>query len=166
MRHIELGAFGYALNNYFIRNGLLKTPTGQIKALVRLAERVSGTTCGADRVQFLRDFAESQGIRPYQLATKQYSRRYGRHVDPFFLRPEWKALRYRVIRDNNGQCQACGATAQTSGKPMHVDHIVPRSVDRSKELEYSNLQLLCEACNIGKGNTDSIDWRKRGTGAD
>lgn len=26
--------------------------------------------------------------------------------------------------------------------------------------EKDNLQVLCEDCNIGKSNTDSIDWRK------
>jgi 5-methylcytosine-specific restriction endonuclease McrA len=27
------------------------------------------------------------------------------------------------------------------------------------ELTLSNLQVLCEDCNLGKSNTDATDWR-------
>lgn len=42
---------------------------------------------------------------------------------------------------------------------MHVDHIKPRSKYPELELEFTNLQILCADCNLGKRNHDSIDWR-------
>jgi 5-methylcytosine-specific restriction endonuclease McrA len=53
----------------------------------------------------------------------------------------------------------CG-TAPTPGKPLHVDHIKPRSKYPELEYEISNLQILCDDCNLGKGNRDEIDWRR------
>jgi 5-methylcytosine-specific restriction endonuclease McrA len=47
---------------------------------------------------------------------------------------------------------------QTNGV-MHVDHIKPRSKYPHLALRESNLQVLCEACNLGKGNWDETDWR-------
>lgn len=44
---------------------------------------------------------------------------------------------------------------------IHVDHIKPRSIFPSLELDISNLQILCEACNLGKGAWDQTDWRPK-----
>lgn len=48
----------------------------------------------------------------------------------------------------------CGAS-----KRIHVDHIFPRSKYRHLELDFSNLQVLCEGCNVEKSNTDFTDYR-------
>ena len=29
----------------------------------------------------------------------------------------------------------------------------------AKALDVANLQVLCEDCNLGKGNSDTVDWR-------
>lgn len=42
---------------------------------------------------------------------------------------------------------------------MHVDHIKPRSKYPALELVLSNLQVLCEDCNLGKLAHDETDWR-------
>jgi 5-methylcytosine-specific restriction endonuclease McrA len=42
---------------------------------------------------------------------------------------------------------------------IHVDHIIPRSKAPALALVVDNLQPLCEDCNMGKGNRDSIRWR-------
>jgi 5-methylcytosine-specific restriction endonuclease McrA len=55
--------------------------------------------------------------------------------------------------------RACGATPE-DGLKMHVDHIKPRKHYPHLALEHSNLQVLCEVCNHGKGNWDQTDWRK------
>jgi hypothetical protein len=73
---------------------------------------------------------------------------------------EWQRLRVKIIEEQNGECQMCGRSHKKHGITIHVDHIIPLSVDWSKRLDESNLQLLCEDCNLGKGNRYSTDWRR------
>jgi len=78
----------------------------------------------------------------------------------FYKTKEWIRLRYRVLRANDGNCSCCGRNYRIHKVVLHVDHIKPRSKYPSLELDFNNLQILCEDCNLGKGNTDSIDWKK------
>jgi ATP adenylyltransferase len=66
------------------------------------------------------------------------------------------SLYYRVIKEGKGRCAACGATKDE--RPLHVDHINPRS--KGGKTEYSNLQVLCSKCNLTKGNKDETDFRQ------
>lgn len=77
--------------------------------------------------------------------------------DKFLDSPAWQALRYRVIKHFGRVCMACRAT----NVEIHVDHIKPRSKHPALALEFSNLQILCKACNLGKSNTDETDWRTK-----
>lgn len=77
----------------------------------------------------------------------------------FFSSEAWRKLRYKALQANGAKCQCCGNTAISSGKPLHVDHIKPRFKYPELELELSNLQILCEDCNLGKGVWDETDWR-------
>ena len=85
-------------------------------------------------------------------------KKYAQKTRDFYRSSEWRKLRYEVLREQKGKCQCCGRSAK-DGVIIHVDHIIPLSLDWSKRLEKSNLQVLCEDCNIGKSNTDCIDWR-------
>lgn len=71
---------------------------------------------------------------------------------------EWRALRMRVLTARGARCECCGATPK-DGVRMHVDHIKPRLKFPELALVESNLQILCEVCNHGKGNWDETDWR-------
>jgi 5-methylcytosine-specific restriction endonuclease McrA len=71
----------------------------------------------------------------------------------FYDTREWREVRWKALKAGNGRCAMCGNTAITSGKPLHVDHIKPRSQFPELELIPANLQVLCELCNIGKGAT-------------
>lgn len=78
----------------------------------------------------------------------------------FYDSDEWRELRYRALQRHGAACQCCGNRA-TPGKPLHVDHIKPRSKYPELELELSNLQVLCRDCNLGKGAWDETDWRTK-----
>ncbi len=59
-------------------------------------------------------------------------------------------LRYQVFERDHFRCVRCGASA-ADGAKLHVDHIVP--VSRGGQTVMSNLQTLCETCNLGKGDS-------------
>jgi len=69
----------------------------------------------------------------------------------FYETREWRSLRFDVIKESDGKCKLCGRS-RDDGVIMHVDHIKPRSKFPALELVFSNLQLLCEDCNLGKSN--------------
>lgn len=75
--------------------------------------------------------------------------------DPFFQRHDWRMLRYDALKRYGRLCALCG---ETEGR-MHVDHIKPRSLHPELALVFDNLQVLCEACNLGKSNRDDTDFR-------
>lgn len=78
--------------------------------------------------------------------------------DEFYSSRQWLDLRYQVIRASKGCCSCCGARP-TSENPIHVDHILSRSKHPELALTFSNLQVLCKKCNLGKGAIDETDWR-------
>lgn len=71
---------------------------------------------------------------------------------PFYQTREWRELRWKVLSKSDGCCNACGRSNKVHGIVIHIDHIKPRSRFPELELVESNLQLLCEDCNIGKGS--------------
>ena len=82
----------------------------------------------------------------------------------FYASWQWKELRFQVLKLNGRACQCCGATAGTrdaAGKPVKivVDHIKPISKFWELRLQRTNLQVLCDECNMGKGAWDETDFR-------
>lgn len=55
-----------------------------------------------------------------------------------------KKLKRRLL-DEIGFCQHCGKPLTWDIASVH--HIVPKSVDPSREFDFSNLQLLCTECH-------------------
>lgn len=70
----------------------------------------------------------------------------------FYRSDKWRNLRLIALAARNF-CSACGRNPVDHGVVLHVDHILPRSIYPEHALNISNLQILCEDCNIGKGNT-------------
>ena len=66
-------------------------------------------------------------------------------------------LRFRIL-ERDRRCLACGKTPE-DGIRLHIDHIKPFSLG-GRTVE-SNLQTLCERCNLGKGNRSASDFRTR-----
>ena len=77
----------------------------------------------------------------------------------FLVSYQWRRKRMEVLTKHGARCQCCGVTPE-QGAVMHVDHIKPRSKFPALALDIDNLQVLCDACNHGKGNWDTTDWRK------
>ena len=76
-----------------------------------------------------------------------------------FLRTyEWAKTRMKILSTQGNICKCCGASPKT-GAIMCVDHIKPRKFFPSLALDPSNLQVLCDLCNFGKGSAFAIDWR-------
>lgn len=79
----------------------------------------------------------------------------------FYKSNTWRRLRFEILeaneRDNEGRCALC----KRNDRPMEVDHVVPRSIDKKKELDKKNLQVLCEDCNRGKSNRSVTDFRSK-----
>ena len=76
----------------------------------------------------------------------------------FLESPEWRRLRMDAIEKYGNRCQCCGATPKDD-IVINVDHIKPRRLFPELSLDITNLQILCNVCNHGKGNRYSTDWR-------
>lgn len=79
-------------------------------------------------------------------------------TDHFLLSWEWKQVRYEVLKSSRGVCLLCGR-GRAEGAILQVDHIKPRRTHPHLALDINNLQVLCSACNQGKGSRDATDWR-------
>ena len=77
----------------------------------------------------------------------------------FYQSREWLELRYQALIYHGRRCMCCGAEPKDGAK-LHVDHIKPRSTHPKLELTFSNLQVLCSDCNLGKSNKYTHDFRK------
>ena len=75
----------------------------------------------------------------------------------FYESNAWRALRYTALRKFKFTCLACGR--RPPQVILHVDHIKPRSLHPELELDFNNLQVLCEDCNLGKSNRSQDDLR-------
>jgi hypothetical protein len=78
-------------------------------------------------------------------------------IKAFYASWEWKQLSYDVKQERGRTCECCGA------KPPHVriitDHIKPIRHYWHLRFDRSNLQVLCDDCNMGKGSRDETDFR-------
>jgi len=72
----------------------------------------------------------------------------------FYRSWEWNNVRYHILREYGAVCMLCKSTEE-----ICVDHIKPRSKFPELELDYDNMQVLCNDCNMGKSNTDYTDFR-------
>lgn len=79
--------------------------------------------------------------------------------EKFYASEKWRQLRYEVLAKRGARCECCGRTPREHRIVVHVDHVKPRYKHPELELMASNLQVLCEDCNLGKGARDETDWR-------
>lgn len=114
--------------------------------------RVVGTTISAEaRARFEACGAVARVGRPKKSPRDP-------KADAFLASYEWRSLRMRVLVRRGARCECCGASPR-DGVRINVDHIKPRKLFPELALVESNLQVICEVCNHGKGNWDQTDWR-------
>lgn len=78
----------------------------------------------------------------------------------FYSSWEWKKARYEAIKKFEQRCMCCGwQPGDTERGHLVVDHIKPRSKYPKLALDLTNLQVLCNDCNMGKSNDSEDDWR-------
>lgn len=82
----------------------------------------------------------------------------------FYASPRWLKLRYAMLSHHGARCQCCGASGPEA--VVQVDHILPRRDYPELALDPGNLQVLCRACNLGKGADDTTDWRPKAVWVD
>lgn len=82
----------------------------------------------------------------------------------FYKSWEWRSARVKVLQRFSASCQLCGASSKhldMTGEPVRVvvDHIYPLHTHWDMRLDASNLQVLCDECNQGKGAWNTSDFR-------
>jgi len=152
------------LIGYFKERGV-KLETRAVNGLMAQFESLVGRQflpIGTSRMNQIIDVIEKGGFIPKQEPAPQPSKKQQRRKAwaGFYYTREWRELRYQVLKESSGCCGLCGALPR-KGHPLHVDHILPRSKFPKLSLEKTNLQVLCEDCNLGKSNKDETDWRYR-----
>lgn len=70
--------------------------------------------------------------------------------DLFYKCKRWKEFRFRMLQELGNRCMACGASP-SDGVAIQVDHIKPRWIFPELAFNPKNIQILCRACNFGKG---------------
>lgn len=64
-------------------------------------------------------------------------------------------MRLRIFKRDNYACLICGKSPATQhGTILHLDHIVP--VSKGGDSDDKNLRTLCNKCNLGRGNDQSV----------
>lgn len=66
-----------------------------------------------------------------------------------------RVARQIKARDSH-RCVYCGATAETSGAHLHLDHLTPRAA--GGEDVATNLVLACRSCNSARHDMQLAVW--------
>ena len=78
----------------------------------------------------------------------------------FYASWDWKKKRMEALLLHGHRCQSCGAApSNLRSIRLVVDHIKPIRKYWELRLELSNLQVLCDDCNMGKGHWLEADFR-------
>lgn len=97
-----------------------------------------------NRKKFLKEFNDNQKTENHKTLKQPKRKRKT-------LRNVSYKLRFKVLERDRHKCRSCGSSPASDGDvKLEIDHIIPWS--KGGESVLDNLQTLCRACNIGKGN--------------
>lgn len=77
----------------------------------------------------------------------------------FYRSREWTRPAYEMKIEHGRACQCCGASSYDAR--IVSDHIRPARFYWHLRFERSNIQTLCDDCNLGKGSRDNTDFRRK-----
>ena len=60
--------------------------------------------------------------------------------------------REQLEEDFHYLCGYCGKDGSVLHQRFHLDHFVPKSLDKNREKDYYNLVLACQRCNLSKSD--------------
>lgn len=60
--------------------------------------------------------------------------------------------REQLEQDFYYMCGYCGKDGSVLHQKLHLDHFVPKSLDKNRENDYYNLVLACPRCNLSKSD--------------
>lgn len=104
---------------------------------------------------------EAKAKKPKPESPKREPKQKTQPKDPFYSSWAWKKLRYEALAKFEHRCQCCGwQPGDTERGHLVVDHIKPRRHYPELELSLSNVQILCNDCNMGKGHHYADDFRR------
>ncbi len=64
----------------------------------------------------------------------------------------YQDARSMLEEDFHFLCGYCGKNGKLMREKFHIDHFVPRSLDKERENDYYNLVLACSKCNLSKSD--------------
>ncbi|MBS0941684.1 HNH endonuclease [Leuconostoc mesenteroides] len=73
-----------------------------------------------------------------------------KEANEFYHNKTWKHLSAGLKQQAMFTCECCGRTSTTKGY-LVVDHIIPRKIDKRKQLDKDNLWVICKRCHWYKG---------------
>lgn len=115
--------------------------------LVQFPERY----CAKHKLEQEQQREQKRRERSYQRNKLYNQHNRNKEANNFYQSEQWKQTREYVINRDNYMCQICGEVI-TDRKI--IDHIVPRRVDKSKQLDEDNLWTLCYRCHSIKTNIE------------
>lgn len=69
----------------------------------------------------------------------------------------------RQIRERDGhRCQYCGATKESTGFDLHLDHLIPES--KGGQDVATNLVVACISCNSARKALSLAEWQRKAAG--
>ncbi|MCT4451418.1 HNH endonuclease [Lactiplantibacillus plantarum] len=89
----------------------------------------------------------------------QYNRyKRDKEANHFYHTKRWANMSLMLKRRAYFTCAVCGHTYDKPGY-LVTDHIVPRRVDKRKQLDVENLWVICKRCHYWKGMFESTTYR-------
>ena len=133
---------------------LTRPPQASIEQLARTLVRIKGLKIKGK----IGKFSVATALKPdFDLGYKPDKPLPIDKTKAFYDSWQWKQLSYAIKLERGRQCECCGA--KPPAVRIRTDHIKPIRRYWALRLEPSNLQVLCDACNKGKGSHDESDFR-------